>query len=512
MVGETLAPAPETLRKEQVADTSEVPLPVRASLVLSFAERYLGAIVQLVATVVLVRILTPRDYGVYTVTVAIVGLTAVIRDFGAVSFLFQARDLSSKHVQTVYGTSLLFSFVTAIAFIGMGGPIARFYGAEGIRSVLRVISFAVLLAPYSAVVITLLRREMNFRAVLLIEFAAALAGATVAIGFAMIFGGFMSLAWGALATAATSCVMAAKMRPARYSLRPSLREWRRILPFGAVSTAGFLLREIGTRSPELVIGRLLGMEAVGFLTRADSLVLAFEGFIRGAVTPVAVSSFAAQHRRGESIRDNFRYATEMWTGLAWPFFAVLCVLASPTVRILFGPGWEGTIPILRLYSVAAGISALTSLNWNAYQAMGAVSNLLRIQLVIQPVKIALVIAASFVSLLAVAVALIAAALFSMAIAYQHAHRLLDTSLADALRAARKSIGVTAFSIAGPLLALTVFGDNSNVWLEFLSGAFGAGAGWFLGLWLFDHPIWPEITLAAQALRNSAAFLLPGRSV
>jgi len=314
--------------------------------------------------------------------------------------------------------------------------------------------------------------------------------------------GFMSLAWGALAGAVTTCLVALKRQPRQYRLRPTLREWRRVMAFGAVSTAGFLLREIGARSPELVVGRLLGMDAVGLLTRADGLVAAFERFIRGAVTPVAVSSFAAQNRRGESIKESFCHATQMWTGVAWPFFAVLCLLAAPTINILFGSGWDSAIPILRLYCVAAAISALTSLNWNAFQAVGAVANLLKIQSIIQPLKIAFVVVASFFNLLAVAAALIAAAIVSVAAAYDHTNRLFETSFADVLRASLKSVGVTGCAVAAPLLATMTFGAGTDhVWLTFLAGGTGAAAGWCFGLWLFRHALWPEVLFACNALRS-----------
>ena len=221
---------------------------------------------------------------------------------------------------------------------------------------------------------------------------------------------------------------------------------------------------------------------------------------RGAVTPVAVSSFAAQHRRGESITENFRAATQMWTGVAWPFFGLVCVLAAPTIHILFGSGWDKAIPILRLYCIAAAISALTSLNWNAYQAMGAVSNLLKIQLVVQPLKVVLVMVASFISLIAVGYALIAAALISVVAAYVHANRLFDTSLGGALRASAKSFGVTACAVAVPLCVTLSRGpDVSYLWLVLVVA--GAGAGWFVGLWLLHHALWPEVVLVCDTVRR-----------
>src|ERR1700733_1872565 len=73
---------------------------VRRSLVLSFAERYLGIVIQFAATITLTRLLTPSDYGVYTIGLVIVSITSVLRDFGAISFLIQEKNLTEISVRT----------------------------------------------------------------------------------------------------------------------------------------------------------------------------------------------------------------------------------------------------------------------------------------------------------------------------------------------------------------------------------------------------------------------------
>src|SRR5665213_1354771 len=101
-------------KDEDLTDAAPAKTPlgsVRRSLTLSFAERYLGIVIQFAATVTLARMLTPGDYGVYTLSLIIVNITGVLRDFGAVSFLIQEKNLSEISVRTAYGMSLLIGFV-----------------------------------------------------------------------------------------------------------------------------------------------------------------------------------------------------------------------------------------------------------------------------------------------------------------------------------------------------------------------------------------------------------------
>jgi O-antigen/teichoic acid export membrane protein len=206
-----------------------------------------------------------------------------------------------------------------------------------------------------------------------------------------------------------------------------------------------------------------------------------------------VSAFALQHRSGAALKDDFRHATAMITGIAWPFFIFLGLLASPITHILFGNGWDAAIPIARILCIAACISALSYLNAYAFQAMGAVNNTLVIQFIAQPLKIALLMIAALGNLTTVAGALIVSSVITVVVSYRHAHQLVGTSLMDVVRACLASMGVALCAAIVPVLVvLLIRTDDEHVWLPMAIGSLGAFSGWLIGLRLFRHPLWPEI--------------------
>ena len=99
---------------------------VRRSLLLSFSEKYVSLLIQVLATAVLARLLSPADYGVYGVALVIVSIITLLRDFGAISFIMQERDLTEDRLRTVYGVSLVIGIVAGGAIAGASGSIANF--------------------------------------------------------------------------------------------------------------------------------------------------------------------------------------------------------------------------------------------------------------------------------------------------------------------------------------------------------------------------------------------------
>jgi O-antigen/teichoic acid export membrane protein len=466
---------------------------VRRSLVLSFSDRYIRLVLQVTGVAILARLLTPQDYGVFTIGMVVVSMTQALRDFGVISYVMQEKDLTNDRVRTAHGVSLLIGCAAAAIIAGGSGWIADFYANDGVRRVLLVLSGNFLLLPLGSIVLALLRREMNFTALFYINIAASLLNNGVAVALAFLGAGYMSMAWGSLASASGICVLGAMLRPRRYSLLPSLVEWRRIASFGVVASAGILVGEIGQRTPQLVIGRFLGVQALGIYGRASGLVAIFNEVVTTAVAPVAVSAFALQHRSGAGLKHEFLRAVALLTGIALPFFAFVGIMAYPVVHVLYGPTWDEAVPLTRILCVAEAIAVLAALNWYVFQAKGEVRMNLQTQLITQPIAIGLVFIAANFSITVVAYVVVLISLVTIGVSFAFIVRTIRASLIDAVIASAKSLVVTAASAVAPVIVVLTFRiDADHVWLPLVVAAAGAALGWLASAGLFGHELYAEL--------------------
>jgi O-antigen/teichoic acid export membrane protein len=481
------AAAPEPAEPEKAGPQ------VRRSLIISFTERYASIIINLLATALLARLLTPKDYGIYTVGVVVAGIASTLRDFGVVSFLIQEKNLTESQVRTAYGISMLIGLIAGAAIAILSGWIADFYGDDGVRRVLRVLAINFLLMPFGSAVLALIRREMNFIAMLWISLGSTVAGLGTSILLALVGDGYMSLAWGSLANSIVICAMAAAMRPREFRMLPSLKDWRRITSFGVLAMAGILVSSIGYRMPELVIGRLLGVSAVGIYGRAEGITTMFNRMVTGAVAPVVISAFAMHHRMGNPLKESFLGGLAMMTGIAWPFYGFLALMTTPVFHILFGAGWDHAIPTCRVLCIAASIGMMADLNGMVIQAMGEMKWNLYAHLIIQPVAVVLVLIAAQFNLVVVAGAQVVAASVSVVVFYRVIDRLIGVSLDDVVRRTAKSAGVAVCSIVAPVIVVSLMRtDGDHIWLPLIVAALGSLAGWLAGAVLFRHDLRNEI--------------------
>lgn len=477
---------------------------VRRSSYYSFGARHAGVLINFIATIVIARLLTPEEIGVFTVGAAFVTLSQILRDSGVGSYLIQERELTRERLQAAMGIGLLSGLVLALLIFALAGPLADFYGHPGVRQVLQLLSVTFLLAPLNAIGLALLRRELSFGVSFFAETASNLVWAGVAVALAYQGASYLSMAWASLASTLAMCLLFLCVRPSLVLIRPSLGQWRRVFGFGSLVTLTNLVTQIGVLSPTFVLGRIGGFSDVAFFNRGNSLTRMFRDTIERGAYVVALPAFAADLRKGAFRREGYLYATALMTGISWPFYCLLGIMAFPIVRILFGDQWDAAVPVVQLLAIANIIHGPKILAPQVLIAVGAVRTALVKEVLIQLFRLALVVACSFYGFVAVAASQIAYQFFALLVMQFLLRRFVGLGFSDLLACSTRSALVMLASAAGPLLVAVFFPPRVDfLWPPLLAAGTTAGIGWLIAVFAADHPLRNEIEILFRKLRSLA---------
>lgn len=482
---------------------------VRRSLGFAFLERYLSIALQLLSFTLLARLLTPEQVGAYAVSMALISVAQVIRDFGLANYLIQCKDLDRERIGSALGVSMALA-LALFAIVNVGAPyVAEFYRNPGLELVVRLISVNFLIMPFNSISIALLRREMRFDQLMKVNLTAAVVAVGVTLSLAWAGLGAASLAIGDLASSLTIAV-GVLLRGAWGRLaRPQLLHWRAILRFGGPVTAANVITSVSMDINDLIVGRVLDLKQVAIASRAQGLMNLFNRDVMGTIRSVAYPAFSRAHREGQQMEAHYVASVGMICAIAWPFYGFISIFALETLRLFFGPQWDAAAPLVPIYCLAGALSATVNLATTAMLAAGNSRLVSMADLILQPIRACFLawIVYEFRALQPLALGFLAAAVVGVPYFYAFKQRCLPTDFPALGRQLAKSLGVATLSLT-PALAVAVWGRDASTPAVSLLTLIGCGvltAGlWLASLKLFRHPLFGEILrLMPSRLRPSA---------
>jgi O-antigen/teichoic acid export membrane protein len=284
------------------------------------ATRLLGV----ASTVVLVRLLTPADFGLI-----------------ALATSFTLAD--------VYDTAFTLGLLRGLAIGGMIAalalPAARFFAEPRLAPVIFALGLGFLLDGLTNVGIVDFRRDFAFHREVQLWLAPRLLSILLALGTAWLLRSYWALVIGILSQRALRVVFSYWMHPFRPRL--GLAAWRGLLGYSlwlSTINVASLLRD---RADSILLGRLLGTAPVGiFAIGAEIAALPTTELVEPACR-AAFSGFSTARNTGLDAGETWLAIIASMTLLTFPAGVGLALIASPLVQLAFGARWMAAVPLAR---------------------------------------------------------------------------------------------------------------------------------------------------------------------
>jgi O-antigen/teichoic acid export membrane protein len=458
-------------------------------------------VLQFGGSVVLARLLSPYDMGIFAIALALTGLISIIQAFGLGNFIVRERELSPSLLATTFTVNALMSLLLAalVAALGLFG--AAWLHEDGVRRVLLVLAIQPLFGILEFLPNTNLERNGEFKPIAGLKTLRAVASTGLTVTLAFQGWSYMSLAWGQVFGAAVGAVAVNLIAPHYASFKLSLAQWRPVTRFGVQMLAISGVNMLSGRLSEIALGRIIDLAALGLYSRASSLFNLLWNNIHIVVTRIVLVDFSNLARDGTPLRERYIRIVALMTALLWPAFAGLAILAGPFIYNVYGAQWIGAAMPLSMLSISAILLVSITMTWEVFVVAGETDRQARFEFVRTGVGLALFIAGCFVSLTTAAASRIGEALFSLYLYKPHLERMTQTRPKD-LRPVYLSSGLATLAAVLPAAGLmTAFHGSERTPLAYVLASVALGAlAWLGALKALRHPLMEEIGVAFRLIQ------------
>ena len=310
------------------------------------------AIIQILVLTVMARLLEPRDFGVVSLAIAVIGVSSIFSQMGVGPALVQRNELEERHVHAAFTFSIVFGLVLSLLLIVFAPLFGDFFNDESLIQVLQVTSILFPIQGLSVVAESLLQRNLMFKSIASISFT------TYLVGFGVV-GVLLGLTIGGVWTLVIAHIVQQVLRSSFLLIRFShskkinfdLATYKELMYFGGGFTIARFANYFALQGDNFVAGKSLGTEALGLYGRAYQLMAMPANLVGQVLDKVLFPVMARYQEDREMLGRVLLRGVAFMSILIMPASSFFIIFANDIVLLLLGTAWTGVVEPFRILAL-----------------------------------------------------------------------------------------------------------------------------------------------------------------
>jgi O-antigen/teichoic acid export membrane protein len=354
---------------------------VKRAVIWRSGSQILAQAVAWASTLMVIRILEPSDYGLFAMTQVVIVFLNFLNGYGFAGSLIREPELTEHKIRQAFGLLLLVNGALALLQVALAPLAAAYYHQPQVATLLRVQALIFLSTPFISIPEVLLMRQMDFRRQALVNVAATLVSAAVALAGALAGWGVWTLVWAPIALFWTRAV----------GLHLVTRAWHwpsfrfagtgPMFRFGLALLASTFGWTVINQADTLIAARKLSPHDLGLYAEALFLTTLVASKFVPPLNEVAFPAYARMQEDRALLAAAFLKAVRLIMLVTCPLYFGLSVVASDFVAVMLGAKWQAMASLMTILAFAMPAQTLYILFAPAVNALGHIRVTMRTSLV-----------------------------------------------------------------------------------------------------------------------------------
>jgi len=320
------------------------------------------ALIQFLQLSLLSGLLSKSDFGLMAIVAALAVFARGWLDLGWSNAIIHHQGLSRIQLATFLWLGTAVGTLVCLMAMAGGGVLAAYYQEPELAGLVVPVALTFIAFPAGNQFQLLLQKELRFREITLAEVGSKIAGLAITLTLAWYGQNAWALAWGFAASEILRCLLFIVIGyrehfPGFAFHFASVREFT---SFGLYQLGARAMSSLVYEMDVLIIGKVLGKEALGLYSYAKQMVAAPAQMLIPIITRVSFPALAKVQSDDERVRKIFIRSLRALTLVIFPVYAVLVVAADEVVLVFFGRDWGPTLLVMQVLAIMAALRSVLS--------------------------------------------------------------------------------------------------------------------------------------------------------
>jgi PST family polysaccharide transporter len=304
--------------------------------------------------------LTPQDYGLIGMMAVIVNFVSMFKDLGLATATIQKEEIDDQQISTLFWFNVALSLAVFVVTAAIAPAVSWFYGDSRLTWITAVYGVGFLFGGLAVQHEALLRRQMRFLSLAIVEVASLLIGITVAVVLAWRGFHYWALIFSQLTQGLSYTIgvwIVCRWRPGLPARGSGVRS---MLVFGRNLTGFSVVNYFARNLDNLLIGKFWGSQQLGLYAKAYQLLLLPIEQINTPIAAVAVPALSRLNDEPERYRQAYLRILEKVAILTMPGVALMIMTSDWITLIVLGPQWVNAARIFALLGIAGLVQPIAN--------------------------------------------------------------------------------------------------------------------------------------------------------
>lgn len=358
-----------------------------AGVMIVSAGKFILMAVNFLTTVILARLLVPRDFGVVAMCSVFLNVSNVLIDSGMAGSLVYQKDVEDIDKNTLFWFNIFVSVALYVILFFSAPVIASFYDTPILNTIIKIVGLSIVIHSTCFVQNALLMRDLRYKDQTLITIFSAVASVIVAI--AMAYAGFG--VWSLIAQTLSSNIVQVLLLfvfvrfipHAKFSFKALKKHWN----FGSKLLGSSILNIVYTNMYVQIIGKTVNVHTAGFYQQARKL----NEFPRHLIQYPMDKVFFPYLVKSSDLRKDCFSLFKKTALFVIPVLFYLSLEAENIVKIVLGDKWMEASWMASLMFLGTIGASLESVNRSFIKASGNTGAILKNDLLKRVVNIVILL-------------------------------------------------------------------------------------------------------------------------
>lgn len=333
-----------------------------------------SSLLLLARNLIIARLIPVQDYGIASTFAVVMAVVEMASAFGLQQQIVQSKHGDDPHFQAaLQGFQLLRGVVSGVGMFLLAGPLAQFLGIPEVIWAYQILALVPVLNALQHFDIHRLNRQMRFGPLILTGAVPAILALVAVWPLAVYMGDWQVMFWSIIVQTAVGAITSHLVAERPYRVVFDHKIIGESVRFGWPLLANAVLMFLTFQGDKLVVGRLLGMEAMAIFAMGITLTL----------TPTLVFARSAQNlflprlSRAAESPEFPRIATATLETVAFGsliFTLGVLLVGGPVIELLLGQKYLAIVPLLIWFAIGQAVRMMKVGPALVALALGTTSN------------------------------------------------------------------------------------------------------------------------------------------